>query len=195
MTAPGEYFIYYLPFRTEGPWYFPTTVYLPVSNTTPNEWSIVCQPLAERIRNADTASIPTARVLEFQAINDFNRFDPMEIVASPAETAALLASQANKSYLLFGEDRRHPIRMTDELPLHWVRQGPSDTVDGDACRGEFFTWQLGVFACRQSLENVTVTFSDLISTEGGLATRFRRRRSAVSTLAVPTGWAGRSPRR
>jgi hypothetical protein len=27
VTVPGEYFVYYLPYRTEGSWYFPTTVY------------------------------------------------------------------------------------------------------------------------------------------------------------------------
>jgi hypothetical protein len=190
-TTPGDYFIYYLPFRTEGPWYFPTTVYLPASTTAPNEWSTACQPLAERIRNADTAGIPTARVVEFQAINDFNRFDPMEIVASPAESEALLNSHPNASYLIFCEDRQRPIRMVHELPLHWVRGGPSDTFTGDARRGEFYAWQMGVFACRQPLENVTVTFSDMVSAEGG-------GRDAIPAAALRclnvggTDWLGRS---
>ncbi len=28
------------------------------------------------------------------------------------------------AYLVFPEDRRFPIRMTDELPLRWVKAGP-----------------------------------------------------------------------
>ena len=166
-TAPGEYFIYYLPFRTEGPWYFPTTIYLPATDTAEVKWAADCQPLVERIRSGDTSGIPTAQVVEFQAINDFNRFDPMEVVASVSERESLLQAHPSNTYLLFPEERERPIRMRDDLPRHWACNGPSASVVGEACRGEFFAWQFGLFACRQSLEQVSVTFSDLTASDNG----------------------------
>ncbi len=166
VTVPGEYHVYYLPYKTEGSWYFPTTVYLPPVDTAEKEWAAACEPLAREVRAGDTDGLPAARVLEFQAINDFHRFDPMEVVASAGEVQTLVAAHPDQTYLLFPEDRRFPIRMTDELPLCWVRRGPSDTFAGEACRGEFYAWQIGVFASGQSLEAVTVTFSDLTSPAG-----------------------------
>ena len=47
VTVPGEYFVYYLPFKTEGSWYFPTTVYLPPGNTAQPAW-VVRVPAAGR---------------------------------------------------------------------------------------------------------------------------------------------------
>jgi hypothetical protein len=61
----------------------------------------------------------------------------MEVVASAEETQSLLAAHPGRAYLLFPEDRKYPIRMTDELPLRWIRSGPSEAFTGDACRGEF----------------------------------------------------------
>ncbi|HOY58502.1 MAG TPA: DUF6067 family protein, partial [Verrucomicrobiota bacterium] len=113
LTVPGECLVYYMPYRTEGSAYFPATVYLPPSNTAQPAWAAACRPLAERLRAGDTSGLEPARVLEFQAINTFHRFDPMEIVASPQETQTLVAAHPGSPYLLFPEDRRHPIRMTD----------------------------------------------------------------------------------
>ncbi|MHB0958350.1 MAG: glycoside hydrolase domain-containing protein [Pirellulaceae bacterium] len=165
-TVPGEYDVYYLPCKTEGPWYFPTTVYTPPSPTAESAWVEACQPLIERLRAGNTAGLSAAQVIEFQAINAFHRFDPMEVVASAEEVASLQAAHPDRPYLLFPEDRRYPIRMTDELPLCWVRRGPSECVSGEACCGEFFTWQVGLWACDQPLDNVTVTLSDLTPTAG-----------------------------
>ncbi len=166
VTVPGEYFVYYMPYKTEGPWYFPTTVYLPPSDTAEPKWADACKPLVDRLRAGDTADLPAARVLEFQAINEFHRFDPMEVVASADELKALLAAHTDQSYLLFPEDRKFPIRLTDELPLRWIRNGPSEAFEGEACRGEFFAWQIGLYASGQDLEEITVAFSDLVSAEG-----------------------------
>ncbi|MBI2929322.1 MAG: hypothetical protein HYY24_26960 [Verrucomicrobia bacterium] len=166
VTAPGEYFVYYLPYKTEGSWYFPTTVYLPPSHTAQPAWTEACKLLIERLRAGDTAGVPVARVLEFQAINSFHRFDPMEVVASAEETKTLLAAHQDRPYLLFPEDRKYPIRMTDELPLRWVRSGPSEAFAGDACRGEFYTWQIGWYASGQPAEEIAAVFSDLRSAAG-----------------------------
>ncbi len=90
----------------------------------------------------------------------------MEVVATAAEMKRLLAANTERPYLVFAEDRKFPIRMTDELPLRWIKAGPSDSFSGEACRGEFYPYQLGVFATGQSLEDVKIDFSDLTSAAG-----------------------------
>ena len=91
-TVPGEYFVYYLPYKTEGSWYFPTTVYVPPSDTAQPAWAEACKPHRRSVARGNTADLPAARVLEFQAINEFHRFDPMEVVASDEEVKSLLAA-------------------------------------------------------------------------------------------------------
>jgi len=65
-----------------------------------------------------------------------------------------VASRAGKPFLLFAEDRRFPIRMTEDLPLRWIRRGPSDVFKGDADRDEFYAFQIGVYAAAQALGDV-----------------------------------------
>ena len=165
-TGPGDYYVYYMPFRMAGAWWAPVTKYLPPTETGKAEWLAAARPLAERVRSGSAAEIPSAKVVEIQAINDFHRFDPMEVVATAAEMKRLLAENANRTYLVFAEDRKFPIRMTDGLPLRWIEAGPSDAFTGEACRGEFYPYQLGVFAANRALESVTVEFGDLTSAAG-----------------------------
>lgn len=160
-TAPGDYFVYYLPYRTEGWWAFPTTVYPTPTNRADAAWVQACQPLADRILAGQTNDVPVARLLEFQAINEFHRFDPMELVATTNELRALEAAHAGRPYLVFPEDRRHPIRMTTALPVRWIRHGPRQSFEGAAERGEFYAFQLGLFALGQALDDVQVGFADL----------------------------------
>lgn len=165
-TAPGEYFVYYLPYKTEGWQYCPSTRYLPPSKTAEKAFVSACGPLVERVKAGKTEHLSAAKVLEIQAINDFHRFDPMELVASNSETKQLLAEHAGRPYLLFPEDRRYPIRMPGELPLRWIEAGPGNIFRGHACRGEFYVFQVGVYASRQTLEGLAVDFGDLVSAAG-----------------------------
>ena len=120
-------------------------------------------PLAKRIAAGDAKGLPTARVLEFQALSDYHRFDPMEVPATAEELRRLVAGRPGKVCLLFPEDRRFPIRMNDELPLRWIRSGPSDSFRGEACRNEFYAFQIGLYAAGRELKNVRVSFSPLKS--------------------------------
>ena len=160
-TVPGEYFIYYLPFTREGWWASPTTVYWTPTNTADAVWLATTVPLQKQILHDETNGLPAAKVLAIEAINDFNRRDPMEVVATAHELKNLLAEHARERYLLFPEDRRYPIRMTEELPLRWIRRGPSSAFAGEALRGEFYAFQLGLFACSQPVNDVRIEFSDL----------------------------------
>ncbi|HNC23925.1 MAG TPA: DUF6067 family protein, partial [Opitutaceae bacterium] len=76
------------------------------------------------------------------------------------------AAHAGQPYLVFPEDRHFPIRMTDELPLRWIKSGPAARFHGAADRGEYYAFQLGLFAARQPLEQVNLEFSDLRAADG-----------------------------
>ncbi len=52
----------------------------------------------------------------------------MEVIATAAETAALLQARPGAPYFLFPEDRRFPIRMTGDLPQRWAAQGPGASI-------------------------------------------------------------------
>ena len=160
-TVPGEYYVYYMPYKYTGSPYFPVAVYTPPTAATDTAWAKAAEPLAKRVTAGDVARIPAAKVLEFQAINEFHRFDPMEVVATAEEMKTLLAANPSKPYLLFPEDRRYPIRMNDALPQRWIQAGPSTAFRGEACRGEFYVFQIGVYATGQGLEDVRVSLSPL----------------------------------
>lgn len=190
-TAPGDYWVYYLPHHYEGWKNSPTAVYEPPTPPADAAWAKACAPLAEKIRNGSTAGLAAAPVLEFQAVNEFHRFDPMEVVATAAETQALLNAHIGRPWLLFPEDRLHPIRMLDELPLRWIRSGPGDSFHGEAARREFFAFQLGLYAAAQTAEEIAVDFSDLKSPAGHAIPASGLR----CTNLGGTDWLGRAFRR
>jgi hypothetical protein len=190
-TVPGDYYIYYMPYKTEGSWYFPSTVYLPLSKTAKSAWLSAIQPVAEGLDKGKSAGLPVAQVTELQAINAFHRFDPMEVVTTEGEVKKLIALHRDESVLLFPEDRKFPIRMVDELPLHWIQRGPADSFTGDACRGEFYAFQIGLYAAGKTVQEVGAKFSDLTSDNGGVIPAANLR----CTNLGGTDWLGRAIRK
>ncbi|MCH5599344.1 DUF6067 family protein [Niabella ginsengisoli] len=82
-----------------------------------------------------------------------------------SETEKLLSSAGNKSFIVFPEDRMHPIKMQTYLPQRWIKRGMKDTFTDTASRGEYLAFQLGVYAL-QDLQNLHINFSDLKSKTG-----------------------------
>jgi hypothetical protein len=111
-------------------------------------------------------ALPQAAVKKIQARTDFDRFDPMEVIATKGETSKLVAMHPGRPFLLFPQDRQFPIRMTDDLPQRWIREGPSEKFRGTARRGEFFVFQVGIFACRTGVQILSIASSDLQCTTG-----------------------------
>jgi hypothetical protein len=83
----------------------------------------------------------------------------MELIASPAEVERMLGVH-REPMLLFAEDREHPIRMP-ALPIRWVTRGPGSAFSGTADRGEFYAFQIGVFANGDTLREMSVSASSL----------------------------------
>ncbi|MEI6501478.1 MAG: glycoside hydrolase domain-containing protein [Armatimonadota bacterium] len=195
--AAGEYFVYFMPY-TESfvNWNFQTRYLAPDTKPDP-VWvernGLAAATLAQRLQ-----SFPQAKVLAIQARSEFDRFDPMEVIATATETEELIAQHSGEPYLLFAEDRRYPVRMTDDLPLRWIRKGISSDFSGTAQRGEYYVFQVGVYAAREAIAEVKLAYSDLRTASGKAipASAFHcinlggtdwLGRVAKKTVAVPRG--------
>jgi hypothetical protein len=101
-----------------------------------------------------------------EEINALNSFYPMDIIATREEVSQLIHNNAGKSYLVFPEDRMHPIQMKHDLPQRWIENGLWSVFNGEARRGENYAYQLGIYPVTKALDDVKVTFSDLKSATG-----------------------------
>lgn len=150
VSGAGNYYIYFLPYKNEGRDNYPKGVYLPaVNNNQPEDASIK----------------PNAVAREMQAIDSFSMFTTMEIIATAAEKKQLLLKHPGAGYLVFPEDRLFPIRMTDDLPQRWIQHGPGQQFNGRADKGEYYAFQLGIYA-RRDITDIQLEFSDLKTTDG-----------------------------
>ncbi|MFB3854078.1 MAG: glycoside hydrolase domain-containing protein [Vicinamibacterales bacterium] len=164
--TPGEYHVYYMPYRGTLESNYPKITYIPAEATANGSW------LARNVIGTGKGGVPRwkllprAQVVRFESIDEFNSFHPMEVVATGAETRALLAKGGSAGYLLFAEDRKYPIRMTDDLPLRWIERGPNKAFSGEAARGESYWFQIGFYAL-QPITDVEVSFGGFSSAPGG----------------------------
>ncbi len=180
-AGPGRYCIYYLPFTPQAMWGGFTEDYLPPEYGADPQW-VVRHRLDEP--EGGWRDLPQARLVGFEARSEFNRLDPMKLIMTEAERADLLARHP-QAYLVFPEPRERSIWMLKDPPRDW-RDGPAPGVLGEALRGEFYPFQLGVYAARADLRNVRVSFTDLVGPRG-------ERLPAGSFACINTGgtdWTG-----
>ncbi|MEP7236506.1 MAG: glycoside hydrolase domain-containing protein [Ferruginibacter sp.] len=155
ISGKGDYYVYYMPSKNEGRSNYPKGNYLSPENTASANWL-----------HSINESMPANTVVkEIQAINVLNSFYPMELTATVKETAALINKSSRSDFLVFTEDRLNPIKMTDRLPYRWVKKGIQSSFAGEASKGEYYTYQLGIYAL-QHLEDLTLEFSDLEDGKG-----------------------------
>jgi hypothetical protein len=148
ISGQNRYFLYYFPHESTGS-YYPKVHYLaPIDTIT----------ALDRITESELAALPSAKVWSAQSIDDFHSFFPMEVIATTAEKAAF--SQANpQPYYLFPEYRNHPIAMKNDLPYHWMSRGPKAYLHDEVSRGEYYTFQIGLFAPETALQDVSVSYN------------------------------------
>ena len=161
-TVPGNYYIYYLKSISTGSRYYPTVHYPDMEPTAAASWLE-----KNRLTGRKHPSLPAARLIQYQAIDAFHSFYPMEIIATEAEKSHLLKQAPAEKYLLFPEDRRFPIRMTHDLPYRWIEAGSQHLFTGTADKGEYYVFQVGVWAARESLQQLNVAYSGLRNTVTG----------------------------
>lgn len=167
ISVPGKYYVYYLLYRAMGINY-PKGRYLPTNQTADSAWLKAHE--LDKPESAEQAlrTLPQADLVQFQSIDDFNSFYPMEVIATESEVDHLLKVNKKAQYLLFPEDRKNPIRMTTDLPAKWILDGPRSAFGGFAHKGEFYAFQIGLYAARTSIEGVKVTVKDFKRKEGGV---------------------------
>ncbi|ULU24261.1 hypothetical protein DYST_01174 [Dyella terrae] len=156
----GTYAVYYQPYVGKGRSNYPTVTYAEPKDTADAAW-------AAKLGDAKRWSrLPQAKVLRYEAVDDFDAYTSMERTATPAELDALLAKHASEALLLFPEIRENPIRMFDTLPESWAERGPGGTLKDTALRGEYLSFQIGAWAPGAAVGNLRVSFGDLRSDDG-----------------------------
>ncbi len=186
-TVPGDYAVYYLPYQAPQSNFDAPGDYYPPADTAAADWLQRNGLPPDGMMSDAWLNLPRAQVLRIEARSEFDRLDPMEIVATAEEVRDLLQRTADAEYLLFAEDRRYPIRMPDDLPLRWVQSGPSELLQAEAQPGELYCFQLGVWAARAALEDLRLDATDLRNAEGAVI--------AADKITCPnlagTDWLGR----
>jgi hypothetical protein len=158
VSGPGEYYLYYMPHTTTGRKNYPTVKYLEPRHTADKSW------LAKW--KSKFNSLPQAAVKEIQSIDKFNSFYPMEVIATAEEVKGLVSKHNKKSFLLFPEDRAYPIRMTGDLPYRWIKRGARSEFEGEAAKGEYYAFQVGVYAVQSGIKDIYTRFTDLRRVDG-----------------------------
>jgi len=194
------YYVYYLPHKSTGG-YYPKVDYLPQSDAEDQKWLKKCRNLSV----LQYKSLPSAKVIVAQSIDDFHSFFPMEIIATKNEINEFMKNNPMK-YYLFPEYRDNPIRMRKHLPLHWMKRGLKKGVKDDVKRGEFYTFQIGLYSPHKPLTDVKISFSGLKSNFGylipvtglecfntsgiGLDGKFFKKKLGVKAGEVKSLWFG-----
>ncbi|HUT26252.1 MAG TPA: glycoside hydrolase domain-containing protein, partial [Sumerlaeia bacterium] len=155
----GIYYFYYLPYEAQKGWGFYGKDYPPPEEPPSGEWSASIV--------GKTQELPEAEVVEIQARTAFDSFYPMEITPTREEKAQFLAQHASDC-LVFPEDRRFPIRMRNEIPHRWLEAGPGGAFKGAAQKNEYYCLQLGVYAARKRLQDLSLRFQDLKGPRGAV---------------------------
>jgi tetratricopeptide (TPR) repeat protein len=127
-SGPGLYYLYYMPYILKGT-HYPQVTYPQTEKTYKDQW-LEQNELTVPLTNESFKTLPRAKASQIQSIDEFNSFYPMEVIATSEETQKLLQEESSEDYLLFPEDRKYPIRMTDDLPVKWIEKGPTEEFRG-----------------------------------------------------------------
>lgn len=92
----------------------------------------------------------------------------MRQAASGKGLETLLAEKPLAGYFCFTESREHDIQLPNALPVRWIKRPVEERTQmrGNCRPGEFYTWQIGLFSPYKTLENVSISFSDLKNERG-----------------------------
>ncbi|MGC9004323.1 MAG: glycoside hydrolase domain-containing protein [bacterium] len=165
-TVPGKYEIYYLPYNCpKGPMDVPQG-YLPPEDTADRNWLERNHLKKEDLQAGSWRNLPQAKVLEIQARDEFNSFYPMEVIATREEIDSLLSRYPFKEYLVFPEDRLFPVKMFETIPQKWAIEGPKEVFHGEAQPGEYYVFQLGIWAVRADINDLKLKFPRLKGENG-----------------------------
>jgi hypothetical protein len=197
-TVPGEYYFYYMPYKSEGRKNYPNVKYDPPQVTADPAWLAANRIAASGPDAARSNTFPAAEFVRIQSVDDFSMFTMMEEIATAPEIKALLDRNPDAAYLLFPEDRTMSIRMTDDLPRHWTDPNGPGGSQVDGYYGDYATFQIGIWAARQAVEDLEVKFSDYVWRPFGNETGDPGKPAVIPASALTCfntggiGWDGRA---
>ena len=182
-TTPGDYYIYYMPYTGTFKSNYPKITYRAVEQTADAEWMA-----RNGLRSSGGyRSLPEAATIGFDAVNEFSRFTPMEYIADSADLATLRAQNRSAAFLAFAEDRSLSIRMANDIPHIWGERGAFKPFIGSAKRGEFYSFQIGVWAYKSAIDSLRYR-SSTFTRRGGSGSIPA---SSITALNLEgTDWAG-----
>ena len=158
----GTYAVYYQPYITKGRGNYPTVIYAAPVATADAAW-------AKKFGDANRwIALPHAAVHGYEAVDDFDAYTAMERTATQAEVDALIAAHPSESLWLFPETRDNPVRMFDALPERWAKRGAGGVLRDNVLRGEYLSFQIGLWAPHSKVENVQAQLSDLKADDGSV---------------------------
>ncbi|MCQ4212086.1 glycoside hydrolase domain-containing protein [Streptomyces longispororuber] len=154
VEGPGTYAVHYLPYAHTGKPYYPQAAYRRPTGTADPQW--VHDHGLDRPGTADVwAALPRAEAFRYEAASAVDSFAPLGFAATREERESAELAFPDAGFLLFGEDRAHPLGRYRQLPARWARGVPFAAFDATADRGECYAFQVGV-AARQALADVRV---------------------------------------
>lgn len=162
-SAHEVYYVYYLPYKFRRQYgdarYDPFwNDYIAPTQSADSAWAAGIP--------SDTRGLPMAQVERYEARTAFDFFSPMGTIATEVERSRFFATHPENPVLV-QEDRVFAIRMSDKLPWRWMNGGGKADFCGEACRNEYYVWQIGVIAHGADVANVRLDFSDFVSAETG----------------------------
>ena len=157
----GTYAVYYQPYLSNGRSNYPTVTYLPPKDSADPAW-------AHKFAAATWQRLPQAQVLRYEAVDAFDAYTGMERTATPQELQQLLAANPQASLLLFPETRANPVRMFDQIPERWATRGAGGEFGDSALRGEYLSFQVGLWAPHMAVSDVHVAMADLHGPDGAV---------------------------
>jgi len=152
ISGPGEYYFYYLPYQGDPDASYQKIEYRLREQTAATDWAEKALKEASRL--------PVARLFKLEAVADHHEFVDIEKPATPQEIAAFLQRFPESGFFAFPESRDQPIRMKRFVPFQWLERPQQNASFLQARPGEYLVFQIGVWAARRALENVTVVFHD-----------------------------------
>jgi len=157
LEGASRYYVYYLPHRSTGS-YYPKLNYISPEDELLKEYKI-------DLEDVQADELPRAHIICAQSIDDFHSFFPMEVSATASEVSDFMYNFPSP-YYLFPEYREHPVKMTDQLPQHWISGVPANGLSDTVLKGEYYTYQISLWSMENDLKNVEVKFNDLHSKRG-----------------------------
>ncbi|MFE0132327.1 glycoside hydrolase domain-containing protein [Streptomyces sp. NPDC059037] len=142
VDGPGTYAVHYLPYAHTGKPYYPQADYRRPTRTADPGWVHRCG-LHDA---AGWEKLPRAEAFGYEAASAVDSFAPLGFAATAEERDRLQQAHAAEQFLLFGEDRAHPLGRYHRLPARWAQATPFAPHTVTADRGEFRALQVGVYA-------------------------------------------------